>query len=124
MVIEFRKVAQTPKNFENQLDSVKIEGSFCRISPYLIEINSKLSGSVKVECSRCGETFDTKIDEEMEFLISDGIYKETEANEKNLDKVIVEVDNHLIDFNEIIKSELESFKLDYHICDNCKTEIE
>lgn len=120
MVIEFRKVAQTPKNFTDQFDSVKIEGNFCKISPYLIEIDSKLSGSIVVDCSRCGETFSTKLDEEMGFLISDGIYKENDNSKKDLDKVIVEVDDHLIDFNEILKSELESFKLDYHVCNDCQ----
>lgn len=118
MVIEFRKVAQTSKSFEDQLDSVKIEGTFCRMSPRLIEIDSRLHGKTAVECSRCGDTFDTTIDEEIEFLISDGLYNDDESL-KNLDKVIIEVDNHTIDFKDIINSELESFKLDYHVCDKC-----
>lgn len=118
MVIEFRKVAQTSKSFEDQVDSVKIEGTFCRISSRLVEIDSKLHGEIDVDCSRCGDTFATDFEDEIEFLISDGLYKDDESL-KNLDKVIIEVDNHMIDFEDIIKSELESFKLDYHVCDKC-----
>ena len=118
MVIEFRKVAQISKSFEYQLDSVKIEGTFCRISPRLIEMDSKVHGEIEVDCFRCGDNFDTQIDEKIEFLISDGLYNQNDS-QKNLDRVIIEVDSHTIDFEEIIKSELESFKLDYHVCDKC-----
>ena len=118
MVIEFRKVAQTSKSFEDQVDSVKIEGTFCRISPRLIEIDSRLHGKTEVDCSRCGDTFDTVANEELDFLISDGLYEDKDSD-KSLDRIVIEVDDHTIDFQEIIKSELESFKLDYHVCENC-----
>lgn len=118
MVIEFRKVPQSSKNFEDCLGSVKIEGSFCKISPSLVEISSKIHGDLEVECSRCGKSFVTTLEEDIEFLVSDGVYKD-ENSERCLDTVIIEVDNHIIDFENIVQSELESFKLDYHVCDNC-----
>jgi hypothetical protein len=33
--------------------------------------------------------------------------------------VVIEISNHEINFQDLIKSEIESFKSDYHICDDC-----
>ena len=55
-----------------------------------------------------------EVDEELQLLLSDGIYKGDES-----EYLLIEVENSLIDFNEIIESELNSIKSDYHICENC-----
>ena len=114
MKIEFRKVPQTPKELEIEYNSVKIEGTFCRISQSLVKIDAVLKGSTDIDCCRCGITEQIEVDEELQLLLSDGLYKGDES-----EYLLIEVENSLIDFNEIIESELNSIKSDYHICENC-----
>ena len=89
MKIEFRKVPQTPKELEVEYNSVKIEGTFCKISQSLVKVDAVLLGNTDIDCGRCG--------------IAE----------------VIEVENNLIDFDEIIESELNSIKSDYHICKDC-----
>ncbi|MCP4970691.1 MAG: hypothetical protein GY932_08885 [Arcobacter sp.] len=116
MKIEFKKVPQSPRNFETEYDSVKIEGTFCKISPSLVKIGATLTGSTSVECCRCGENDTITLDEKLNFLLSDGIYKNESSEVEDL---IIEIDDSIIDFDEIIQSELSSIYSDYHICANC-----
>ena len=114
MKIEFRKVPQTPKELIIESDSVKIEGTFCKISQSLVKIDAVLKGSTDIDCCRCGITEEIEVDEELHLLLSDGVYKNDES-----EYLVIEVENSLIDFDEIIESELNSIKSDYHICENC-----
>jgi hypothetical protein len=113
MKIEFRKVPSTKKEINVSFDSVKLEGTFCKISQRLVEIKSTLSGNVTFDCYKCGVRFEKYIDEELDFLISDGIYS------GDSEDLIIEVEDHIIDFDEIIESELSSIKSDYHPCEEC-----
>lgn len=116
MKIEFRKVPQSPKNFSASYDSVEIEGTFCKISPSSVKIDSTLKGKTSVQCARCGEDDTITLEDEFNFLISDGIFKNDSSESEDL---IIEIDNHIINFDEIIQSEISSIKSDYHICKNC-----
>jgi uncharacterized metal-binding protein YceD (DUF177 family) len=113
MKIEFKKVPQSPKSFTSEYHSVKIEGTFCKISPTLVKIDSTLAGNMDVTCCRCGEEESITLDEELNFLVSDGVYK-TES-----DDLVIEVYDGIIDFDEIIESEISSEISDYHICEKC-----
>ncbi len=114
MKIEFRKVPYTPRELICEFNSVKIEGTFCKISPSLVKIDGALTGTTTVQCARCGEDDTINLDEKLNFLISDGIYKlDSDENE-----LVIEVDD-FINFNEIIQSEISSIYSDYHICTNC-----
>ncbi len=68
MKIEFRKVPQAPKEFTSELDSVKIEGTFCKISPSLVKIDGALTGETTVQCARCGEDKTINLDEKLDFF--------------------------------------------------------
>ena len=114
MKIEFKKVPQTTKELEYISDSVRIEGTFCKMSQSLVKIDAVLKGSTDIDCCRCGITEKIEVDEELHLLISDGIYKNDES-----EYLVIEVENSLIDFDEIIESELNSIKSDYHICNDC-----
>ena len=114
MKIEFRKAPQTSKELEIEYNSVKIEGTFCKISQSLVKVDAVLKGSTDIDCCRCGITEVIEVDEELHLLLSDGVYKKDES-----EYLVIEVENGLIDFNEIIESELNSIKSDYHICNNC-----
>ena len=114
MKIEFRKVPQINKELEFNYNSVKIEGTFCKISQSLVKVDAVLKGSTEIDCCRCGITEEIEVDEELHLLLSDGVYKNDES-----EYLVIEVENSLIDFDEIIESELNSIKSDYHICENC-----
>jgi uncharacterized metal-binding protein YceD (DUF177 family) len=114
MKIEFRKVPQSPKEFSASLDSVEISGTFCKISPSLVKIDAVLKGNTEIDCCRCGKTDTMSINEEENFFISDGIYKNAESED-----LVIEIENNTIDFDEIIQSELESIKSDYYLCEEC-----
>ena len=114
MKIEFRKAPSVSKELEIDYNSVKIEGTFCKISQSLVKVDAVLKGSTDIDCCRCGITEVIEVDEELHLLLSDGVYKKDES-----EYLVIEVENGLIDFNEIIESELNSIKSDYHICNNC-----
>lgn len=116
MKIEFRKVPQTPKEFQTDYNSVRIEGTFCKISPSLVKVESKLTGTTSVDCIRCAEKEAITLNEDLNFLISDGIYK-SDSHDEEL--VIIEVEDSFINFDEIIESEVSSIYTDYHVCANC-----
>ena len=118
MKIEFRKIPLQDAEFEISSNSVKFLGTFSKISSKLAKINSKLYGNYDVDCCKCGITFDIPVDSDIEFLLRDGIYS-SENHDEEL--VIIEVEDHFLDFNEVLHSELESLRSEYHICDNCKT---
>ena len=114
MKIEFRKVPQTPKELEVEYNSVKIEGTFCKISQSLVKVDAVLLGNTDIDCCRCGISEIIEVDEELHLLLSDGVYNKDES-----EYLVIEVENNLIDFDEIIESELNSIKSDYHICKDC-----
>jgi len=113
--IEFKKVPRDIKKLKVEFNSVKIEGIFYKIALSLVKIEAKLSGNVEVDCSRCAKLQTLTLDEELKLLLSDGIFKDEEEEEF----LVIEVENSLIDFDEIIQSELNSIKSDYHLCKKC-----
>jgi hypothetical protein len=40
-------------------------------------------------------------------------------DESELENLVIEIENDMIDFNEIIESEISSIRSDYHICALC-----
>lgn len=114
MKIEFRKVPFEPKDFSFSLDSVIFEGQFGRIAPTLAKFEANISGKFQTTCYKCGADTDVYIDEEANFLVSDGIY----ADDKH-EETVIEVDDHIIDFEQIVTSELTSIGTEYHICKAC-----
>lgn len=93
---------------------LKLKVLFCKISQSLVKIDAVLKGSTDIDCCRCGITEEIEVDEELHLLLSDGVYKKDES-----EYLVIEVENSLIDFDEIIESELNSIKSDYHMCNEC-----
>ena len=117
MKIEFRKIPLQPKEFALEVDSVRFGGTFCKISPKLVDIKSNFSGTTQVSCCKCGVDFEIPLNEEIDFLLSDGVY--SSDDQRDLDKIIIEINDDFIDFEEILQGELRSLQSDYHICDSC-----
>lgn len=114
MKIELKKVPTTPKEFNVKFDSVEIEGTFCKISQSLVKVDAVLKGNISINCCRCGISDEITLNEEEKFLISDGIYSNTESED-----LVIEIEDNIIDFDEIIQSELESIRSDYYLCESC-----
>lgn len=115
MQIEFKKVPFSEKNFQISYNLVNFEGTFCKMSQELVKINAKLTGKLETICSRCGNSVDLTLNETVELLVNDGVY--TSEDDTEID--VVEIYDGVLDFNDILNSELESIKSDYHICNEC-----
>jgi hypothetical protein len=114
MKIEFRKIPFEAKKFSFTSNSVIFEGNFGRITSSLVKFNAKMSGKIPSSCYKCGQDINLDIDESIDYIVSDGIYSDDKYEE-----TVIEVDDNIIDFNQLIDSEIISINSDYHICKNC-----
>ncbi len=115
MKIDFKKVGFSKKSVEVSRDCLHMEGDLTRTQQSLVDLKGRIYGKQEVECIRCGERFFVTIDEELFLKLSDGVYRgfDEEAD-------VVEFYRGYIDLDELIASESESIKADYHICPKCK----
>jgi len=111
-----RKVTKTPLDFNIISNEITFKGYLQYHSGKLILLKADLNGLMDTECNSCGEEFKLSLDEKIEFFISDGLYKD----ESNIDIDVVESFNSSADLDELLNSEIELIKSDYHYCDNCK----
>lgn len=116
MKIPFRKVTKTPLDFEIKSEQITFKGYLQYDSGKLVLLKATLSGSLEVNCDICAKSFEFPIDDDIEFFISDGIYK---SSEDSLLDVVESLDS-FIDLEEILNSEVELIKSDYFICPECK----
>jgi hypothetical protein len=116
MKIEFRKIPLHPSDFELYDDSVKFSGTFCKISPKLAKIEGTIEGPCEVDCYKCGKTFTQELNDKVNFLVSDGVYSKKSEEEE---LVVIETSDHILDFGELLHSEIESFRSEYLSCDTC-----
>jgi len=115
MKIEFRKIPLQVSDFELYANLVKFSGTFSKISPKLAKIEGSLQGPCEIDCYKCGQSFNMDLDEDIKFLVSDGVY----SNRSDEDELVIEMQNHTLDFDEILHSEIESLKSEYFTCDSC-----
>ncbi|ACM93584.1 conserved hypothetical protein [Nautilia profundicola AmH] len=78
-------------------------------------IEGKLQGNVEVECIKCLKTFNREVNEDVKFKIVKPPYK-------GFDEEYDIIEMEKFDPTELLKSEVESIKNDYNICNECKTE--
>ena len=119
MKVTLRKVGKIPLDFEIKSDEIIFKGYLEYHSGKLILLKAKLYGFVNTECSQCGEEFKLPVNEEIEFFVSDGIYED----ENSIELDVVESFDGIADMEELLNSEVELIKSDYHSCKNCKNEI-
>ena len=97
------------KNFQGL--ELKAESSKLKDGTFIVE--GKLRGSVEVECIKCLETFKRQINEDVKFKIVKPPFK-------GFDEEYDIIEMEKFDPLELLKSEIESIKNDYNICDKCK----
>jgi hypothetical protein len=113
--IAFKKIAKESVDFELLGENIKLSGKVLRKTADLVLLKADLVGQISHICDRCGDELDLEINEPLEIFLSDGIYK------GEIDDIdVMEFYDGVIDFNEILQSEVESIKSDYHYCSKCK----
>ena len=115
MKIILRKVTKTPLDFEIKSNEITLKGYLQYHAGKLILLEANLKGLSDTECSKCGEEFKLPLDEELKFFISDGIYED----DNSIDLDVVESFETSLDLDELLLSEIELIKSDYHSCENC-----
>jgi len=118
MKINLRKVTKTPLDFDVKSNTMTFKGYLEYYSGKLILLRANLTGSLEKSCDTCAEDFNLSVDEKIEFFISDGIYE----GDTSIDLDVVESFDGNVDVDELLNSEIELIKSDYHSCDNCKSE--
>jgi len=116
MKIEFKKVSKKSSEVNFSQDNLKFDGTFEKIDQKTVKCKGKFSGSIPHHCDRCAEEFELPFEEEIELRIVDGITSDRDEEFYNT----IECIDSVIDFDEIIKSEIELYKSDYHYCEKCK----
>ena len=102
------KIDKTFEGLNINADSKKLkDGSFI--------IEGKLQGNIEVECIKCLKKFKKNINEDVKFKIVTSPYK-------GFDEEYDIIEMEKFDIEEILKSEIESIKNDYNVCDECKKE--
>jgi len=116
MQVILRRVRQTPLDFEVKSDEITFKGYLQYHAGKLILLKAKLEGSLLKSCDICAEEFKLSLDEDVEFYISDGVYED----EENIELDVVESLDGNADINELLHSEIELIRSDYHSCNECK----
>ncbi len=116
MKIQFRRIGTAPQPFDLRSGDVTFSGTLELKKRTLTLLKAHIGGSIKLPCDICAETVERQLDEEVEFLLSDGI---SSVEDEEYD--IVEVEDSVIDLDEILHSEIELIKSDYFSCESCKT---
>ena len=111
-----RKVTKTPLDFEVQSNEITFKGYLKYDSAKLILLKANISGILEKSCDICAQDFNLEINEDVEFFINDGIF---EDNTNVLLDVVESLDGK-VEMQELLNSEIELIKSDYHSCDDCK----
>jgi len=113
MKIEFRKITPNVTPFRLKTDTYTCEGAFQKLSQKLVEIDFHLNAKSTLICDRCGDTYEDAIDENMKLKVADGCFEGEDLD-------VIEVFDHVVDFNAIVSGEIETIESDYHFCNKCK----
>jgi uncharacterized metal-binding protein YceD (DUF177 family) len=122
--IAFKKVNKEGFDFSLTCGKINFFGKVYQKSPILVLLKAKLEGELEHKCDRCAEDICLIVDEQIEMLISDGAYKTTKTDKFIIQDTlaVIEVYDGLINFNEILQSEIELYKSDYHYCTTCESQ--
>ena len=116
MKITLRKITKTPLDFEIKSNEITFKGYLEYHGGKLILLKANISGFLTKPCDTCGEEFKLSVDEDVEFFICDGVFKDDNSIELD----VVESFNDTVEIEELLNSEIELIKSDYHSCENCK----
>jgi uncharacterized metal-binding protein YceD (DUF177 family) len=102
-------------NVEKSVNGLTLKGESRKTKDGSIIIEGTLNGEIEVECIKCLKNYKKVINEEINFKIVKPPYK---GFDEKYD--IIEMENFNIE--DVLKSEIESVKNDYNICESCQKE--
>lgn len=116
MKIPFSTINKNICPFDFKKNNVELKGTLKKIDINLAQCDAHIKGELPYVCSRCGDDMVIMMDYDLNLILSDGFYKDKEGK---LDDVIEFFDGN-VDLDEIITSEIESYKSDCFYCEKCK----
>lgn len=117
-MMNFQKISSSPTKFSVEVNGVKFSGNLTKKDTNLVSCKGIMTGIIPYICNRCGDEFELEINENIDLLLSNGIFKDDQT--PNLD--VMEFFDEKIDLEEVLQSELEAYKSDYLYCSKCKKE--
>ena len=112
-----RKVTKTPLDFEVKSDEITFKGYLEYHGGKLILLKANLNGQLEKSCDICAQEFKLSLDENVEFFICDGVFEDDGTVELD----VVESFDGNVDVDELLNSEIELIRSDYHTCESCKS---
>jgi len=123
MKIPFQNIGPSPKSINCTLEGddfkITIEGTLSKKGLGMARLEGTLKGTVQLVCDRCGDLFPYAVDEKVMLKITDTPHKSSEGLGDEQDYDIIEFLDGIVDLDEIITSEVNAIKFDYHRCENC-----
>jgi uncharacterized metal-binding protein YceD (DUF177 family) len=113
--IAFKKVNKEGIEFSLNTEELNFFGKLYTKSNGLVSCKAKIEGETSHICDRCGDDLVLKIDEDIDIFISNGVYENNEKDEID----VVEFYDEIIYLDEILNSEVEALRSDYHYCNKC-----
>ncbi len=113
MKIVFDKIGSTAKPIELSSMGVTLEGTLQKSGYHQVTLDAQISGILELSCDRCGNTYESKIDNKLRLKLSDLV------SEDKVDLDIIEFLDGEIDLSYILQSEINTFESTYHYCDKC-----
>jgi len=113
VTIAFDKVSPSPKPFSLTDEGLTLEGTLHKSMQHRVELEAKLTGTIRLDCDRCGTSYPHALNETISLQLSDQIVQDKE------DLDIIEFLDGMIDLMYILKSETNALVSDYHFCTAC-----
>lgn len=113
MKIAFDKIGSTAKPIELSSEGVKLEGTLQKSGYHQVTLDAHMSGSIELDCDRCGDTYNYDVDNRLQLRLSDIVSEDKD------DLDIIEFLDGEIDLSYILQSEINTFKNAYNYCDKC-----
>jgi len=113
MKIVFDKIGSTAKPNELSSEGVKLEGTLKKSGYHQVTLDAHMSGSIELDCDRCGDTYNYDVDNKLQLRLSDIVSEDKD------DLDIIEFLDGEIDISYILQSEINTFKNAYNYCDKC-----
>ena len=124
MQIPFSSIKREKKEIEflfvQDNDELNIKGSIFKDKDQLVCMDLSLKGKIEVDCTICAKPFFIEVDDKIKLKASNKVITNSEFESLNENYDIIEFLDHIIDFNEIARSEINIIKLDYFKCKNCQ----
>ncbi|GIT98568.1 DUF177 domain-containing protein [Sulfurovum sp. TSL1] len=113
MKIVFDKIGSTPKPVEVSSEGVTLVGTLKKSGYHQVTLDAHMSGSIELDCDRCGDTYKYDVDNKLQLRLSDIVSEDKD------DLDIIEFLDGEIDISYILQSEINTFKNTYNYCSKC-----